>query len=195
MVYDAGVGPEYQGYLRSNDDNVTTIAEMLQKQGGYATFMSGKWHVGGEYPPDASDEWVQSTMGDDTHPIPTQRGFDKFYGTLGGGGSYYQPPSLVHNDKVVPKEDLSDGYYYTDAINDMACNFIESMISSSSSPRSNADGKEEVKEDDNRPFFLYVSHTAPHWYVWYIQYLLCAVYNTLSLFARFVSTSLLSLFC
>ena len=78
MVYDASVGPEYQGYLRSNDDNVTTIAEMLQKQGGYATFMSGKWHVGGEYPPDASDEWVQSTMGDDTHPIPTQRGFDKF---------------------------------------------------------------------------------------------------------------------
>ena len=50
MVYDAGVGPEYQGYLRND---VKTVAEMM-KDGGYRTYMSGKWHVGGEYPPDAS---------------------------------------------------------------------------------------------------------------------------------------------
>jgi arylsulfatase len=51
MVYDAGVGPEYQGYLRKE---VPTIAELL-KAGGYKTYMSGKWHVGGEYPPDATN--------------------------------------------------------------------------------------------------------------------------------------------
>jgi arylsulfatase A-like enzyme len=50
MVYDAGVGPEYQGYLR---EDVVTIGELM-KSGGYKTFMCGKWHVGGEYPPDAS---------------------------------------------------------------------------------------------------------------------------------------------
>jgi arylsulfatase len=118
MVYDAsnivngGGGKEYQGYLRQD---VETIAEILKKRynydddpmkstsggrvgGGYNTYMVGKWHVGGEYPPNATHDWVQKTMGDSTHPTPTQRGFDMFYGTLGGGGSYYQPPSLVRND-------------------------------------------------------------------------------------------------
>jgi arylsulfatase len=85
-------------------------------------------------------------MGDETHPIPTQRGFDEFYGTLGGGGSYYQPPSLVRNDKVI-KDKMPDGYYYTDAINDEACRMIENACANS----------------DRSPFFLYVAHVAPHW--------------------------------
>ena len=42
MMENAGT-PAYQGYLR---DDVVTIAEAL-KGGGYRTFMSGKWHVGG----------------------------------------------------------------------------------------------------------------------------------------------------
>lgn len=172
MAYDAGVGREYQGYLRRD---VETIAEMLKREynpsgdageedddrdrvgeraregggGGYATFMVGKWHVGGEFPPDADHDWIQRTMGDDAHPTPTQRGFDKFYGTLGGGGSYYQPPSLVRDETVV-KEVTPDGYYYTDAINDEACAIIESVS------RKGA--------DDRRPFFMYVAHCAPHWY-------------------------------
>lgn len=173
MVYDAGVGAEYQGFLRRD---VATIAELLKggrrrraggecehceeessegvdqsnenESGGYATFMVGKWHVGGEYPPDASHDWVQTTMGDETHPIPTQRGFDQFVGTLGGGGSYYQPPSLVRDQEVV-RDIMPEGYYYTDAINDEACSIIESMA--------------RVRDDDRRPFFLYVAHCAPHW--------------------------------
>ena len=159
MVYDAGVGPEYQGYLRRD---VPTIAELLKQTysvddsnkntaqevagGGYTTYMVGKWHVGSEYPPDATHEWIQSTMGDETHPIPTQRGFDEFYGTLGGGGSYFQPPSLVINDKVI-EDVMPEDYYYTDAINDEACRMIESKAAS---------GNEQ-------PFFMYVAHTAPHW--------------------------------
>lgn len=184
MVYDAGVGVQYQGYLRKD---VATIAEMLkgdgvrrqqrhqggsedcideensnnvevinndnqsnkEKSGGYATYMVGKWHVGGEYPPDASHDWVQKTMGDDTHPIPTQRGFDQYYGTLGGGGSYYHPPSLVRDQEVVRDDGIKEGYYYTDAVNDEACSIIASMA--------------RENDDDRRPFFLYVAHCAPHW--------------------------------
>lgn len=143
MVYDAGVGEEYQGYLR---EHVETIAEIMRNKGGYKTYMCGKWHVGGEYPPDASHEWIQSTMGNSSHPLPTQRGFDEFYGTLGGGGSYYQPPSLVKNDKVI-KETMPEGFYYTDAINDEACCMIQSAC----------------QNDTKDPFFLYVAHVAPHW--------------------------------
>mmetsp|Transcript_27737 Transcript_27737/g.58910 ORF Transcript_27737/g.58910 Transcript_27737/m.58910 type:complete len:268 (-) Transcript_27737:991-1794(-) len=162
MVYDAGVGPAYQGYLRWN---VETVAEMLKKEyhcakesedtdgddgesekrGGYTTFMVGKWHVGSEYPPDASHEWIRNAMGDETHPTPIQRGFDEYYGTLGGGGSYYRPPSLVRGDKVV-EEAMPAGFYYTDAINDKACDFIDGMSKS-----------------NRKPFFMYVAHCAPHW--------------------------------
>lgn len=164
MVYNAGVGKEYQGYLRQD---VRTIADMLKNRhrpnstegmveiddetkdsGGYDTYMVGKWHVGGDYPPDASHEWIQKTMGDAAHPTPTQCGFDKFYGTLGGGGSYYQPPSLVRDDMVV-KETLSDGYYYTDAITDEACAIIGGMS--------------KMETEDRKPFFMYVAHCAPHW--------------------------------
>jgi len=143
MVYDAGVGEEYQGYLR---EDVETIAEIMRNKGGYKTYMCGKWHVGGEYPPDASHEWIQSTMGDSSHPLPTQRGFDEFYGTLGGGGSYYQPPSLVKNAEVI-KETMPEDFYYTDAINDQACRMIESAC----------------QNDMKDPFFLYLAHVAPHW--------------------------------
>ena len=155
---DANIGKEYQGYFR---DDVPTIAEMLKReqtngnsskpQKGYATFMVGKWHVGGEYPPDATHDWIQQKMGDETHPIPTQRGFDQFYGTLGGGGSYYQPPSLVRDDEIIT-DTLPEGYYYTDAINDEACQMIEKITK-----------ENEENTDEKQLFFVYVSHTAPHW--------------------------------
>jgi arylsulfatase len=154
MVYDAKVGPAYQGYLRRRDD-VPTIAELLKKTyqtdggevgGGYATFMVGKWHVGGEYPPDATHDWIQSTMGDETHPTPNQRGFDQFFGTLNGGGSYFQPPSLVRDGKVI-REIMPKDFYYTDEINNEACRMIE----------------EKSKSNNEQPFFMYVAHTAPHW--------------------------------
>ena len=149
MVSDAGVGEGYQGYLRRDVD---TVAEMLGgERGGYATFAVGKWHVGGEYPPDAGVDWVRRTMGGGAHPTPEQRGFDSFYGTLGGGGSYYRPPSLVRDGAPVSEAELPGGYYYTDAISDEACAIIEGY-------ESGGDGR-------RRPFFMYVAHVAPHWYV------------------------------
>lgn len=137
MVHDSGVNSKaYQGYLR---EDVATIAEVFQ-QGGYKTYMTGKWHVGGEYPPHLPEHWKQHA-GDATHPLPVQRGFDEHYGTLGGGGSYYDPPSLIHNYDFILE--TPNDYYYTDAINDEACRMI--------------------REAGEEPFFLYVAHVAPHW--------------------------------
>ena len=167
-----GGGKEYQGYLRQD---VATIAEILKKRynydddppkstsggrvgGGYNTYMVGKWHVGGEYPPNATHDWVQKTMGDSAHPTPTQRGFDMFYGTLGGGGSYYQPPSLVRNDTVVT-DVMPDDYYYTDAINDEACTIIKEHVLSNDI----AGVADAAAVVEHKPFFLYVAHCAPHW--------------------------------
>ncbi|MDE0632980.1 MAG: arylsulfatase [Caldilineaceae bacterium] len=158
--HQAGIGhmmentgsPSYQGYLR---DDVVTIAEAL-KSGGYRTYMSGKWHVGGAYDPTRPESW---RPGEDGHPTPRQRGFDRYYGTLDGAGSFFAPYSLMEDDSFVNHgaESGSQGkgqidqtgaagaYYYTDAISDQAVKMIEESL---------------LTED---PFFLYVSYTAPHW--------------------------------
>lgn len=142
--HQAGVGHmtgnrgvrEYQGYLRTD---CVTIAEVL-KQAGYRTLMSGKWHVGGAYQANKPETW---RTGEPDHPLPVQRGFDQYYGLLAGGGSYFKPPSLARNERLIKPE--GENYYLTDAISDEAVAMME-----------NVSGK-------GKPFFLYVAYTAPHW--------------------------------
>ena len=136
MVANLGV-PEYQGYLK---DNAVTIAEAL-KADGYSTFMSGKWHVGGDYNLADPDSWTPSAPG---FPTPTQRGFDRYFGILTGAGNFYFPKTLMDQDTLVPLTDLDD-FYFTDAISDNAVSMIG----------------EGVAQDS--PFFMYVAYTAPHW--------------------------------
>ena len=133
MTTGFGLAP-YQGYL---NDNCVTVAESL-KTAGYKTFMSGKWHVGGDHP---ESGWE---AGDATHPTPYTRGFDQHYGILTGGGSYYSPITLVRNDvsvAVAPQDD----YFLTDAIADEALTMIDGC------------------GGEGDPFFLYMAFTAPHW--------------------------------
>ena len=135
MVADLG-RPEYQGYL---SDNVVTIAEAL-KSAGYRTLMSGKWHVGGDYNNTDREDWDPGGPG---YPIPTQRGFDRYFGIFSGGGSYFFPKALAEQDTLL-QPDL-EGFYLTDAISDNAGDMIE----------------EATAGED--PFFMYVAYTAPHW--------------------------------
>ncbi|WP_321373360.1 arylsulfatase [uncultured Draconibacterium sp.] len=127
MVDDKG----YDGYRGDLSNRAVTIAEVL-KQAGYSTYMSGKWHV---TPYDPNDDYPTKIN------WPLQRGFDKFFGTIRGAGSFYDPASLARdNEYIVP----DSGFYYTDAISDNAVNFIESHSS-------------------DKPFFMYVAYTAAHW--------------------------------
>jgi arylsulfatase A-like enzyme len=132
--FDVDLGlPAYQGFLNKES---LTFGEVL-RNAGYSTLLSGKWHVGKD-----SLSW------------PNQRGFDKFYGVLGGGANYFNdypmplggrayPVTLVENNKrLKPKP---DSYYFTDEITGHALKFLDEQ---------NATGK---------PFFLYVAYTAPHW--------------------------------
>ena len=136
MVADLGV-PEYQGYLK---ENAVTIAEAL-KADGYSTYMSGKWHVGGDYNLADPNSWTPSAP---NFPTPTQRGFDRYFGILAGAGNFYFPKTLMAQDALVPLSDLDD-FYLTDAISDNAVSMIG----------------EAVAQDS--PFFMYVAYTAPHW--------------------------------
>ena len=136
--HQAGVGhlnrdlgpPAYRGEL---GHDTVTIAELLGSA-GYATLMSGKWHV------------TSPSLTDD-HNWPRQRGFDRFYGTLTGGGNFFNPATLI--DDATPTRAEVDDYHYTDAISDRAVEFLDDLSSGDAPGR--------------RPFFLYVAYTAPHW--------------------------------
>ena len=130
LTYD--FGPE--GYAGNLSRNCVTIAEAL-KGNGYRTYMSGKWHVAGSL--------VKPT---DTWPL--QRGFDRFYGTIIGAGSFYDPNTLSRGNDNVEHEAKDDAsFFYTDAISDQAVDYI----------------REHARDNATQPFFEYVAYTAPHW--------------------------------
>ena len=135
MMTDRG----YDGYRGDLNRNCRTIAEVL-RPAGYSTYMAGKWHVTPQVNPDgAKDNW------------PLQRGFDRFYGTIHGAGSFYDPNSLTRdNTQISPVADSEykpEQYYYTDAISDHAVRFIS----------------EHETASKDKPFFMYVAYTAAHW--------------------------------
>ena len=105
MVGDYG-HPSYQGRL---NDSCVTIAEVL-KEAGYATLMSGKWHVGESRP-----YW------------PVDRGFDEYFGLISGGSNYFKLDGArqmaLGNDPYTPPDDGS--FYMTDAFSDNAVRFLE----------------------------------------------------------------------
>lgn len=135
MMNDRGL----DGYRGDLNQNCQTIAEVL-KTAGYATFMTGKWHV-----------TPKVTPGSSKHNWPLQRGFDRFYGTIHGAGSFFDPNSLTRDNTLISPyadpEYQPDVYYYTDAISDHAAKFIN----------------EHFGANDDKPFFLYVPYTAAHW--------------------------------
>jgi arylsulfatase A-like enzyme len=129
--HQAGVGHMVDtrtSYPRDLSDRAVTIAEAL-RPAGYRTRMAGKWHV--------------TPVTDSKHNWPLQRGFERYYGTIHGAGSFYNPVSLVSGNAVI-EPDRPD-FYYTDALTDRAV----------------ADIAESAGQAD--PFFLYVAYTAPHW--------------------------------
>ncbi len=141
MMGDDGL-PGYRGDLAAN---AITIAEALG-EAGYGTYMSGKWHVTRHV-----GQWTGNDELTSTHNWPLQRGFDRFYGTIHGAGSFYDPISLTEGNTPVdlePHDDSDAPYYYTDAISEYAARFV----------REHAAG-----DRSGDPLFLYVAHTAPHW--------------------------------
>ena len=121
------------GYPGTLSDRCVTMGEALG-DAGYATYMSGKWHL-------ASD--METPNG----AWPTRRGFDRFFGTLEGAGSFYQPRTLLRDEHNVEKEGADPSFFYTDAISDNAVRFVE----------------EHRRDQSDQPFFLYLAYTAPHW--------------------------------
>ena len=61
--------------------------------------MSGKWHVGGDSLATEPPETGSRRRPD--HPTPWTAASTRYYGMLGGGGSYFNPPPLWQNDPIM----------------------------------------------------------------------------------------------
>jgi arylsulfatase len=132
--HQAGVGamntqtaaPGYRGFPQPN---TVTIAEVL-RAAGYHTSLVGKWHL---------------SAGPRT-PRPTDRGFDEFYGMIGGFNSFFQEdPGYTRLPAGRPKRQYAkDQFYSSDAFGDYAIDFL-------------AEARRAKK-----PFFQYLAFNAPH---------------------------------
>ena len=142
-AHQAGMGgmePDWKqpGYRGNLNKECVTLAEAL-KLNGYATYMTGKWHV-------TNKTRVQNE--EDKYNWPRQRGFDRFFGTISGAGNFYTPQTLTLDNTDITQQAVEDeSFYYTDAITDHTLKFID----------------EHCAEDKTKPFFHFVSFTAPHW--------------------------------
>jgi len=120
--------PGYEGYI---NDRAPTVAQLLSDS-GYATMMSGKWHLGDEIEHD-----------------PSRKGFEKSFTMLNGGTSHfgdewmmyanYTPLYREDGRRTHVPPDFYSSQFYTQKIIDWL----------------------EEKEDE-RPFFAYLAFTAPH---------------------------------
>ena len=112
------------------------LPEMLLKQ-GYNTYAIGKWHL---TPAD------QISAAGPYERWPLGRGFERFYGFLGGETHQYYPELVYDNHQVEPPKTPEEGYHVTEDLVDKAISFI-------------ADSKQVAP---NKPFFMYFCTGAMH---------------------------------
>lgn len=121
--------------------NCVTIAEVL-RDSGYQTLMAGKWHLAGH---------------------PRDRGFERYYGLLTGCCNHFNPGQQRLGEPSPGKKHVGDEqpfdldgqlvkpftppreFYSTDAFTNAALTFLNE------------------RRNDERPFFLYVAYTVPHY--------------------------------
>jgi arylsulfatase A-like enzyme len=112
------------------------LSEILLAR-GYNTYAVGKWHLtpadqisaAGPY-----DRW------------PLGRGFERFYGFMGGETHQYYPELVSDNHQVEPPKTPEEGYHLTEDLVDKAISFI-------------ADAKQVAPD---KPFFMYFAPGAMH---------------------------------
>jgi len=137
-----------------------TIAESL-KQRGYATACIGKWH-----------------LGDQPEFLPTRHGFDSYYGIpysndmgTAEDGSKNSPGQPISQPKAKAQETASDetGLRGPEQPplplleNETVIERVRAAEQATLTRRYTEKAEQFVRANKDRPFFLYLPHTAVHW--------------------------------
>ena len=121
------------GYEQHLTDRVFSVAALLA-DGGYRTYLSGKWHLGAT--PETS---------------PGTRGFQRWFALLQGGGGHFDNSGISPRDPVVNyldqgvEQPLPKDFYSSDHFTSQLIRMLAADL------------------DKEAPFFAYLSFTAPHW--------------------------------
>ncbi len=125
--------PGYQGRIV---DEAGTMAQILRND-GYATFCVGKWHL---------------TPRDQRSPSgpfgnwPLAKGFEHYYGFLGGDANHWAPELVRDNSYVDPPRTPEEGYHLTEDLADEAVARL----------------RELRRNQPDRPFLLWLALGATH---------------------------------
>jgi arylsulfatase A-like enzyme len=112
------------------------LSEILRQE-GYNTYAVGKWHL-------TPSEQLSAAGPYDRWPLG--RGFDRYYGFLGGDTHQYYPELVADNQQVEPPATPDEGYHLTEDLVDRAIAFV-------------GDAKQVAPD---KPFFLYFCTGAMH---------------------------------
>jgi arylsulfatase A-like enzyme len=112
------------------------MPEILGQQ-GYARYCIGKWHL-------SPSEQVSAAGPYDRWPLG--RGFERYYGFLGGDTHQYYPDLTYDNHQIEPPKTPEEGYHLTEDLADQAIGFISDL--------------KQVAPD--KPFFMYFAPGANH---------------------------------
>lgn len=130
------VSTGYPGYSGAIPFENGFLSEILLGE-GYNTYAVGKWHLTPAEQTSAAgpyDRW------------PLGRGFERYYGFLGGDTHQYYPDLVEDNRQVEPPSSPEEGYHLTEDLVDRSIQLI-------------ADAKQVAP---NKPFFLYFATGAMH---------------------------------
>jgi arylsulfatase A-like enzyme len=126
----------FPGYNATIPHENGFLSEILLRN-GYATFAVGKWHL---------TPASQMTMGAPRDKWPLGRGFERFYGFMGGETDQYHPELVYDNHHVEPPRTPEEGYHLTEDLADKAMLFMKDLRATS----------------PDKPFFLWFTPGACH---------------------------------
>ncbi len=112
------------------------LSEILVRS-GYSAFAVGKWHL-------TPDEETNMAARKDRWPLG--RGFERFYGFLGGETHQYYPELVYDNHPVDPPSTPEQGYHLTVDLTDKAIGFV----------------RDQKAVAPDKPFFLYYAPGTAH---------------------------------
>lgn len=133
IVENASGFPGYTGEIPFENG---FLSEMLTPH-GYAAYAVGKWHL---------TPHQEMNMAAPRQRWPLGRGFERFYGFLGGDTNQWQPDLVYDSHQIAPPRTYEQGYHLTEDLADRAIEFITDL-------------KNVTPE---KPFFLYFCTGAGH---------------------------------